>query len=547
MTTDKSFPHWVRGALWGLIVTACALQAYEISHRGIDPDELEHLHAAYCVSRGEVPYRDFFEHHGPAVYYVLLPLLKLCGPQMSVLWIARLAMWCCSLTTLWIAGGLAHRWGGDRARLLAMLLLACSTVFHTKGIELRPDVPAMLLLLLAVSRFAYATGGGCWRRFLYVGSLAGLAMLFTQKSVVPAAAIMAAACLSRVITRAPESESVGTILSRVAVPLAAGIALVWGIAALLFAFAGAANDFWHSTWYQLWIWPVRSSRWENLRPTLAGDLTIWLAAVVEISGIFKNFRSPEMWKDQRGAVSVIAALCITSLAFVKAAFPQFYLLWMPLLACLAAHQIVGLCERLAERRAVLTVIVAGECLVLVEFILWRRAFRAGAAGALPRLAELELVNVLVLLALGIALVSVVVAARREKWEAALLLLAGLGMGYAALRNVDSALWSNRDQVAAIEAVNRQVPPEGRVLDGFTGYAVLRPHAWYFWWINPYSLALVPEQDLEVRLLIRLEESPPAAVLFDQNVELLPRHVLDWIQIHYEPGEPAVLWLPRRSH
>ena len=117
------------------------------------------------------------------------------------------------------------------------------------------------------------------------------------------------------------------------------------------------------------------------------------------------------------------------------------------------------------------------------------------------------------------------------------------MGYGALRDVDAALWSNGKQVAAIEAVNRQVRPDGRVLDGFTGYGALRPHEWYFWWINEYSLALVPDEERETGLPALLEEHPPAAVLFDEHLELLPRPVLDWIRAHYEPAEPPVLWLP----
>jgi hypothetical protein len=36
------------------------------------------------------------------------------------------------------------------------------------------------------------------------------------------------------------------------------------------------------------------------------------------------------------------------------------------------------------------------------------------------------------------------------------------------------------------------------------------------------------------------------VLFDSNVRLLPHSVQDWIRDHYEPAEPPLLWLPRRT-
>src|SRR5205823_1712748 len=97
-------------------------------------------------------------------------------------------------------------------------------------------------------------------------------------------------------------------------------------------------------------------------------------------------------------------------------------------------------------------------------------------------------------------------ARRSKLDGAVLFIAMLGMGHAVLRNVDTALWSNADHVAAIEAVNRHVPPDGRVLDGFTGYGALRPHAWYYWWINEYSLALISPRDQETGLLRVLKDS-----------------------------------------
>ena len=550
MTADTSFSGWVRGALWCLIIAACALQVFEIEHRGIDPDELEHLHAAYCVWSGEVPYRDFFEHHAPALYYLLQPVLELFydlgNPRISILWRAREWMFYCSLVTLWLTGRLARRWAGERAGLLAMALLAWTTVFHGKAIEFRPDVPATLLLLVAVSQFHFATGGGSWRRFLKVGLLLGLAMLFTQKSLVPAAGIAVAACLARLVSRSPVLESAATVVARVIVPIAAGVAVVWGIASALFATAGAVNDFWYSTWYQLWIWPVRSSRWEHLRPTLAGDLTVWVAGIFEIVMVLRNWRKSETWQQQRGAAALVALVCIVSLGFVKATYPQFYLLWMPLLAALAAARVVAVCDRVADRRTVISVIVAGECLVIAQSLFWKRASFAGFGGALPRLTDVESANSIVLLVLAVALVAIAFAAARRQWTAAVLLAAASGMGYGVLRDVDTALWSNRMQVAAIEAVNRQVPPEGRVLDGFTGYGVLRPHAWYYWWINEYSLALAPGEELRTGLPERLKRNPPAAVLFDRNLEKLPAHVLDWIRANYEPAEPSILWLPRQA-
>ena len=544
MTTGQPLSRLGRWSLWGLIAGACALHAYEIPNRGIDPDELEHLHAAFCVWHGDVPYRDFFEHHAPALYYLVWPLFEWHGPSLGVLWSGRAMMFGCSLAALWLTGRLAGRWGGERSGLIAAALLAWTTVFHGKGIELRPDVPAMLLLLLAVGPFTFASGGGSWRRFLCVGFLCGLALLFTQKSVVPAVGIGAAAILSRLLTRDRSIESVATVVARVVVPIVAGAVAMWGMASLLFATAGAMGDFWYSTWYQLWIWPIRSSRWEHLRPTLAGELTVWFAAVMEIGFVAREWRQRETWGHQRGAAAVISTVCIVSLPFVKATYPQFFLLWMPFLAALAARRVADWSLRPATMIRFGTAIFVAVILCAGEIFLCRRAASAGLAGSLPHLAGAEAANAAVLIVLAVAMCFIVTAAWRRKWSAVALTVCGLGMTYSVLRDIEMALWPNREQVAAIDAVNRQIPVEGRVLDGFTGLAALRQHAWYYWWINEYSLALVPEQERAAGLLERLERNPPAGILLDRNVELLPPEVVGWIRARYEPVEPKPLWLRR---
>ncbi|MBR1824994.1 MAG: hypothetical protein IJ770_00205, partial [Alphaproteobacteria bacterium] len=37
-------------------------------------DSMEHLRASYLVSLGDVPYRDFFEHHHPLLWYAFAPI-----------------------------------------------------------------------------------------------------------------------------------------------------------------------------------------------------------------------------------------------------------------------------------------------------------------------------------------------------------------------------------------------------------------------------------------------------------------------------------------
>ena len=43
---------------------------------GYEADEMEHLHGAWNVGQGLLPYRDFFEHHPPLLYYLLAPFVR---------------------------------------------------------------------------------------------------------------------------------------------------------------------------------------------------------------------------------------------------------------------------------------------------------------------------------------------------------------------------------------------------------------------------------------------------------------------------------------
>lgn len=46
-------------------------------------DELEHLRASWFVSQGYLPYRDFFEHHHPLLWFAWAPLMKILPQQFD--------------------------------------------------------------------------------------------------------------------------------------------------------------------------------------------------------------------------------------------------------------------------------------------------------------------------------------------------------------------------------------------------------------------------------------------------------------------------------
>ena len=126
------------------------------AQREFDPDEFQHLHTAWCIDQGLVPYRDFFEHHMPGLPLLLSAVLPLdsasrsAASALSMLETARLLMWVCSFATIGLTWLLARDAGGPEVAAIATALLTFSIIFTGKGLEVRPDGPATACWVLSL-------------------------------------------------------------------------------------------------------------------------------------------------------------------------------------------------------------------------------------------------------------------------------------------------------------------------------------------------------------------------------------------------------------
>ena len=39
-----------------------------------DGDTIEHIHTSWLIHTGKIPYKDFFQHHNPLLWYIFSPL-----------------------------------------------------------------------------------------------------------------------------------------------------------------------------------------------------------------------------------------------------------------------------------------------------------------------------------------------------------------------------------------------------------------------------------------------------------------------------------------
>jgi hypothetical protein len=179
--------------LGALLLVPFVLRLPLLERRGFGPDEFEHLHFAWSVAGGKVPYRDYFDHHTPWLHFLLSPLFSLYRVETSsadavaAVFAARRVMWVFAGAALGATFALARAWRGPREAWASAVLLAGTWIFLTKTLEVRPDVPAAALtvgsLHLALAgwrRLAAARPGAGWR-FLLSGLGLGATFLFTQK------------------------------------------------------------------------------------------------------------------------------------------------------------------------------------------------------------------------------------------------------------------------------------------------------------------------------------------------------------------------------
>src|SRR5581483_8571508 len=167
------------------------LQMWLITHRNLDIDELEHAHAAWSFAHGLMPYRDFFEHHTPWIYFAAAPTLASArvatNTDAALGWFvdARLVM--LAITVAVMALVYVHaRLGGDTwSGLIAVTLLVTSAQFMDRILDFRPDVPAlgcgMASLLLARIGWRSESRRVPLLAWLASGAMLGAAVMFTQK------------------------------------------------------------------------------------------------------------------------------------------------------------------------------------------------------------------------------------------------------------------------------------------------------------------------------------------------------------------------------
>lgn len=138
--------------VWQIFIGLCLLTMLFLLFGSANLDEVEHLRSAYYVSLDHLPYRDFFEHHHPLLWYLWAPLMQIL-PENSYLslYIARTASLLVSLLTGVYIYKIEKKFiGGKVAALLCLSLYLAS--FRTLSVLLyvKPDTYMRLFYFIGL-------------------------------------------------------------------------------------------------------------------------------------------------------------------------------------------------------------------------------------------------------------------------------------------------------------------------------------------------------------------------------------------------------------
>jgi Dolichyl-phosphate-mannose-protein mannosyltransferase len=476
---------FVLAAIVGLLLARIPL----IPIRFFDPDEFEHSHAAWCVFKGLVPYKDFFEHHTPWYYFLLAPFFRWFAVDQSfenarhfLIFGRGLSLVLTTLSAM--LAFLVGRQGANRkVGILTALFLVGQPVVIQKTLEIRPDVPALAFFL-----------GGLWfllrgllaeesaatprlRWFLVGGLCIGCAIMCTQKMlfVLPGAlaglGIWAVAGGQR---RLPTRSLAGLVaLVGIVVPGA----LTWAGLAI----CGGGSQFIQNNFLLNAKWKMHSD--EHLIVTLE---TSWPILILCLLGITVSLYRFYHAKQRRfGDILLLCTLggLVAGILVIPAAYKQYYL--MPLaIACVFAAQ-------------------------------------------------------------GLAFVVELVQQSVRAW---LLICATLPLLVWPVVELGSSFTErNQRQTARLLYVFEHTSPTDTVLDGWLGTGVFRPHPLYYFFMHGELLAMLSESQRAAYVdMLESGRVRPSLITLDEELIALGSRFVRFVLKNYVSND-GLFYLPRPDH
>ncbi len=497
--------------------------------RYLDLDELEHLHGAWSISKGLLPYRDYFEHHTPAFHFLLAPFFRSFAVEtkpsdaIAFIFFARGLMWVLTGVILLLVFHVAARWRDRQTGWLAVFCVSIVVMFVEKSLEVRPDVLAVAFWLAALACALAGVQSSSPRKasFAWSGVFLGLGLLTTQKLLF-ALPGFGGAMLWYLLD--PASPTDRRTRSRLLIIQAVALATPLVAVGLYFwARHGLAELIEYNLLFNLrykYRLPVGGylAQLVTQNPfTVALGLAGLARGVLRLRHTDSRRRGDPLLLFSTGGL-------LLGLFVIPVPYRQYYLLFLPLLGILAGAAFLELVPTLRSSPVLWACVMAPAAII------------AGREMHGPILAVW-----LVGLAGSLGLLYL------RKWPSAasaLLLLTVAIHPAQQLRAASQPMWWNTRELEEIRFVLRNTKPTDTVMGGWmAGRAVFRPHAYFFWFFSTEELLVMLSEAHRRELLAQLRAGTiaPKLILFDEILRNISPDITAFFEERYEPTGMRYIW------
>ena len=326
-------------------------------------DEFEHIHSAWYIQNHFRPYTDFFQHHHPLLWYVLLPVLHILGHSVHILFVSRVLM----LMFTFGSGFLIYRISlrlipCKETGLISVIMLFSTVMYVVCCFTVRPDVPQIFFGLLSLYYFlgflkTFSAKDGCLS-----GLFASISFLFLQKTVFLLLAYGLIFCF-KLIRKNIQIKPVLYFSASFLAPVLVFLSMM--------GLNGSLGDYFLTNWLVNLNYAEgdRFFFFLTLKEYILKDIVFWLFAIFGLWYVIRNGKTSKGNRE----TAFICILIFCSLFFIKRPWKHNYLFAFCMLSLFAGFSVRYFLEKF-RIKAVLR--VASLLLILtvpVYFLLLRTA------------------------------------------------------------------------------------------------------------------------------------------------------------------------------
>jgi len=526
------------------------LQLTLVPIRHFDPDEFQHLHSAWCISKGMLPYKDYFEHHTPFLHFVLAPCFHFFNVEtdpdqaISFIFLARYWMWIFTGVIFCLTFTLGKRVKNPWVAWLATLFLATTPMFLGKCLEIRPDVLATLLwlaCLLCVIRGMRSEGRGLWS-FAWSGFFLGLGVMCTQKVLFAIPGL--AATMGWYLWRQKKCQGIKNqfwILSSQIAGFCLPVLMILGYIAI----RQGLSQFVEYNFIMNLTRRVRFAPYAHLNMLFSQSPLLVVFGIGgflrTVSNLFQRESQASYPCRESDVLLVLNTLGVFAGLFLNPApHQQAFLLLLPLLAILAAISLVQIAETAVESKGGVSRRLRSlgfEGVAFVIFILtkWGMYLSSYRPGLVQR--GFYITTIVTPLLIGFAMIS----SRWKNWVVGIVLVA-LCANFS-LQLKDMFQLRNKETLSEIRYILVNSRPDETVMDGWTGLGVFRPHAWFFYFLHTHMRKMMTRDQFDSLYEdLRTGRVAPRLILFDQNLNSLSPEITAFFKQHYSSTGLPNIWV-----